>query len=200
MKQTKSDYRPEYQSICSLVPEGTSVLDMGCGRGELLSLMAARGARGQGIEINREAIAECVRRGVSVLFGDLDKGLNEYPDKIFDFVILNNCLPETRHPQIVLKEALRVGKKVVAGFPNFCHYRIRMQVFFRGVTPVTDNFPYPWYDGPNLRFLSTRDFISFCRQNNITIHKAFHFSGRRTVKSFPNLLADYSVFLLEEER
>ncbi len=190
---------PEYRLISTIIPEGSTVLDMGCGEGKLLSLLATRRIRGQGIEIDRAAIAECVRRGVSVLFGDLDHGLSEYPDKIFDFVILNNCLPETRHPQKVLREALRVGKHVLVGLPNFCYYRARFQFCFKGVAPVTRALPYRWYDGPNLHFLSARDFINYCRQKKIRLQRAYYLAGKRRVRLCPNLLADYALFLLQKK-
>jgi len=183
------------------VKEGSTVLDLGCGDGTLLSLLAKyKNVRGQGIEIDQKAIAECVRRGVNVLHGDLDQGLAEYPDRSFDYVILNDCLPEVRHPEIVLTEALRVGKMVIVGFPNFCYISARIQICLFGRVPVTSSLPYQWYDTPNLHFLSTKDFLIFCRKKEIQVLSAYHLSGRHRVYFLPNLFADFSLFLLKPQK
>lgn len=189
--------RPDYRIILKVVKEGSTVLDLGCGDGELLSLLVrTKNVRGQGIEIDQKVIAKCVRSGVNVLHGDLDQGLSEYPDKSFDYVILNDSLPEVRHPETVLAEARRVGKKVVVGFPNFCHIRARLQICFSGRLPVTTSLPYQWYDTPNLHFLSVKDFTTFCRQKNIKIVSAYHLSGRHRVCFLPNILAGFSLFVI----
>lgn len=189
--------RPDYRIILDIVIEGSSVLDLGCGDGELLSLLSKiKGIKGQGIEIDQKAIAGCVRRGVNVLHGDLDEGLTDYPDKSFNYVILNGSLPEVRQPKTVIGEALRVGEKVVVGFPNFCHLGARLQIALRGRVPINRSLPFQWYDTSNLHFLSIKDFILFCRQEGFKVLSDFHLWGHRRVNLFPNLLADYSIFLI----
>ena len=189
----------EYRIILDLMPPGSSVLDLGCGDGELLSVLAnEKKCRGQGIEIDEKAIYACVSRGLSVLHGDIDTGLAEYNDRSFDYVILNQTFQQVKKPETVLKEALRVGKYVIVGFPNFAHYRARFQIFFKGKTPVTPSLPYQWYDTPNLHFLSISDFFEYCRQKNIIIARTAFTSSNRKVSLFPNLLALSGIFLLSD--
>ena len=187
----------EYRAIVEWVRQGSSVLDLGCGDGELLSLLTRiRNVRAQGIEIDEQAIYQCVAKGLSVFHEDIDNGLPEYGDKSFDYVILHQSFQQVKKPDIVLKEALRVGGEVIIGFPNFAHYSARFQMFFRGKAPLTPSLPHEWHDTPNLHFLSILDFIEYCRQKDIEIKKTF-FAGRKgVVKAFPNLFALAGIFLL----
>jgi methionine biosynthesis protein MetW len=187
----------EYQVILDIVNPGSSVLDLGCGDGELSALlMSEKNARVQGIEIDEQAIYKCVARGLSVFHGDLDSGLADYHDKSFDFVILNQSLQQVRKPDIVLSEALRVGNKVIIGFPNFAHYSARFQLALKGRAPITNSLPYQWYDTPNVHFLSIADFIHYCRQRNINIEKSAFIGNTRLVRFFPNLFALVGVFIV----
>ncbi len=115
---------------------------------------------------------------MNVFHGDIDSGLSEYPDRSFDYVILNQSLQQVRHVEPVLEDSLRVGKKVIVGFPNFAHYSARLQLFFKGRAPVTASLPYQWYETPNLHFLSISDFFAFCREKGITIERC-EYIGRQ---------------------
>jgi methionine biosynthesis protein MetW len=187
----------EYRAILRWIRQDSSVLDLGCGDGTLLTLLVREnGVRAQGIEIDEQAIYQCVARGLSVFHEDIDNGLSGYPDKSFDYVILNQSLQQVKKPDVVVKEALRVGREVIIGFPNFAHYSARFQIFFRGKTPITPSLPYEWHDTPNLHFLSISDFIEYCHKRRIKIGKAAFIGKKRRVKIFPNLLALAGIFLV----
>lgn len=190
----------EYDIITGWVAPGSSVLDLGCGDGELSArLVREKQASVQGIEIDEQAIYKCVARGLSVLHGDIDSGLTDYADKSFDYVILNESFQQVKKPDLVLKESLRVGKKVIVSFPNFVHYTARWQLFFKGTVPVTPSLPYDWYNTPNLHFLSIKDFIGFCRKRNIKIEKAGFVGKSGRVKLLPNLTALVGIFLISKK-
>ena len=190
----------EYGIILEWIEAGASVLDLGCGDGELLSLLVReKNVKAQGIEIDEQAIYRCVARGLSVFHQDIDNGLSEYANKSFDYVILNQSFQQVKKPDIVLTEALRVSEKVIISFPNFAHYRARVQIFFNGRTPVTASLPYEWHDTPNLHFLSILDFIKYCENRNITIEKSSFVGRNRSVKIFPNLFALTGVFLISKK-
>lgn len=188
----------EHQVILDLIPSVSSVLDLGCGDGELLYLLTSRKKiKGCGIEIDEQAIHRCVSRGLSVSQQDIDDGLSEYGDKSFDCVILNQSLQQVMKLEAVLKETLRVGKEVIIGFPNFAYYKARLQIFFKGRTPVTPSLPHIWYDTPNLHFLSISDFIDYCRKSNYLIKKSIFLDGNRIIKLWPNLFAQIGIFLIK---
>lgn len=191
----------EYQAIMDLIQDGSSVLDLGCGDGELLWLLVNRkGVRGRGIDISQQAIQRCVMRGLSVSQEDIERGLSEYGDHSFDYVVLNQSLQQVVRLEQVLKEALRVGRRVIVGFPNFAYYRSRLQMCFAGRTPVTPSLPHMWYDTPNLHFLSIRDFLVYCHERGYAIDRAVFLSGERPVRLLPNLRAQTGMFLLSGER
>jgi len=133
---------------------------------------------------------------VSVLHGDIDSGLQDFPNKSFDYVILNQSFQQLKRPDVVLKESLRVGKEVIVSFPNFAHYSARLQILFSGKTPITTSLPYEWYDTPNLHFLSISDFIDYCRRRHIAIRKTAFVAANRRVNVFPNLFALAGIFLI----
>ena len=198
----KSDVLPlEHGAILKWVRQGSSILDLGCGDGKLLDLLVReKKVRAQGIEIDEQAIYQCVAKGLSVFHEDIDNGLSGYGDKTFDYVILNQSLQQVKKPDVVLKEALRVGREVIIGFPNFAHYQARLQIFFKGKTPVTLSLPYEWHDTPNLHFLSISDFIEYCHRRNIKIESSIFIGKNRTVKIFPNLFALTGIFLVSNGR
>lgn len=189
--------RLDHRIIYGIVEPGSRVLDLGCGTGELLSLLAKeKGAKVQGIELSEQAIYKCVEKGLSVFHGDIDSGLSEYPDKSFDYVILNQSMQEVKKVDFVIEEALRVGKEVIVGFPNFAFWRARLRLFLKGKTPVTYSLPYRWYNTPNLHFLSISDFKEFCSEKNITIRDTYYLSRKNLIKIYPNLLALNAIFII----
>jgi methionine biosynthesis protein MetW len=201
MAQRHDDIRPDHQIILEWIEPGTSVLDLGCGSGELLYLLIKeKGARGHGIEISDEEIYKCVAKGLNVLHGDIENGLADYKDQSFDYVILNQSMQQILHVDRVLQDALRVGKKVIVGFPNFVYYRSRLQILFGGRTPVNTSLPYQWYETPNLHFLSILDFIEYCRKKDIKIERRAFLGKDQRVHFFPNVFAQAGIFLISQAR
>ena len=189
----------DHRLILDLIAPESAVLDLGCGNGELLALLLKeKQVRGQGIEIDEQAIYQCVAKGLNVLHGDIDTGLAEYHDKSFDYVILNQSLQQVAHFETVLIAALRVGKKVIVGFPNFAHYRARIQLCLFGHAPRTASLPYAWYDSPNIHFLSLADFANYCRARGLTIEQNVYLTEQTQVFFLPNLFATIGIFLLSK--
>ena len=190
----------DHRTILEWIEPHTQILDLGCGSGDLLyRLTRKKNIRGQGMEIDEQAIYKCVEKGLNVLHGDIDSGLSEFGDKAFDYVILNQSLQQIKHPGLVLKDALRVGKKVIVGFSNFAHWSSRLQIVFRGRTPIVGALPYPWYETPNLHFLSIKDFIDYCRQRSILIEAQVFIRKNKRIFLFPNLFADSGIFKIRNE-
>jgi methionine biosynthesis protein MetW len=192
-------FNVEHEVILDWIGNGSSVLDLGCGDGELLSLLIEeKQVRAQGIEISEQAIHRCVVRGLSVFQEDIDSGLSAYADKSFDYVILDQTFQQVKKPDFVLKEALRVGKKTVVGFPNFLYVSARFQMFFGGKVPVTASLPYEWFDTPNLHFLSIADFVEYCGKRGIRVERSAFVAKNRRVRFLPNLFAEIGLFLLSK--
>ncbi len=192
--------RLDYRVIIDLITQNAKVLDLGCGDGELLSLLIQNKAcKATGVEIDEKAIYACIAKGLTVSHGDIDSGLSEYADKRFDYVILNESLQQMLNPQKAILEALRVGKKVVVGIPNFCHINARFQIFFHGRVPVTKELPYEWFNTPNLRFFSLKDFKNFCKLNSVKIINERAIDTEKEVTLLPNLFAHIGIYLLENK-
>ncbi len=189
--------RLDHKIIYRIIEPGARVLDLGCGNGDLLYLLAReKGAKVQGIEVNDSAIYECVKKGLSVFHGDIESGLAEYPDRTFDYVILNQSLQEVQKIETLIHEALRIGGKIIVGFPNFAFIQARVMLFFRGKAPITSSLPYRWYDTPNVRFLSLSDFSDFCREKNFTILEAHYLGRKRSITLWSNLFALNGIFVV----
>ena len=189
--------RSDYAIIGDIVEPGTSVLDLGCGDGELLQWLAEnKGVDARGVEISSARVQRAIARGVSVFQSDIDEGLADYPDQVFDYVILSQTLQETRHPRKVLREMLRVGRRGIVAFPNFGHWPVRLSMLFSGRAPRTSLFPYEWYDSPNIHFLTVRDFEDLARVEGLKVERRYFLAGRRKVGMWPNLRAEVAVFLV----
>ena len=201
MNMEQQSDRIEHQIISDWVGQGASVLDLGCGDGELLvRLIKEKHVRAQGIEISEQAIHRCFVHGLNVLQEDIDTGLSEYADKSFEYVVLNQTFQQIKKPDFVLKEALRVGNKTIVGFPNFVYISARFQLFFKGKVPVTSSLPYKWYETPNLHFLSIADFTEYCKKRNIQIEHSAFITKNKKIRFFPNLFGETGLFLLSKNK
>jgi len=194
---SSEDIRLDHRIIYSIIEHNSRVLDLGCGEGDLLyPLVRDKQVRAQGIELNAKAIQECVKKGLSVFHDDIENSLREYPDNSFDYVILNQSMQEVRKVDCVIQETLRIGSKVIVGFPNFAYIKSRIMLFFQGRSPITESLPYLWFDTPNVRFLSIADFKDFCAEKNIRIVEAHYLGEKEIVHFWPNLLALNALFVL----
>ncbi|TAK35344.1 MAG: methionine biosynthesis protein MetW [Chloroflexota bacterium] len=199
--ETRFNGRFDYLLIASLLKPGSRVLDLGCGDGSLLKLLVdKKQVIGRGVEISDDGVRQCVGRGLSVCHGDLDEGLGDYPDDVFDYVILSQTLQAVHKPELILAEMLRVGRIGIVSFPNFGHWRIRWQLLVTGRMPKTDHLPHEWYDNPNIRLLTVKDFHDFCASRNLVIARAWYLSGGREVRVVPNLLAKLAVFVVRKSQ
>ncbi len=195
--------RYDLSIIESWIRPGSRVLGLGCGDGELLyALKTEKNVEERGIEKSEEGVRACIGKGLSVIQGDINTELADYPDQCFDYVILSQTLQQVYEPAGLIRSMLRIGKKAVVSFPNFGHYRIRMQLLLSGYVPVTEQLPYQWYDTPNIRVLTIRDFERFARDVGFRILKEVAINTRdkdmhgSIVKVLPNVRATYGLFLI----
>ena len=195
--------RVDHLVIAEMVQPNSRVLDIGCGDGALLQLLSeTKNVDGRGVEISRERVNACVARGLSVIQGDADRDLNDYPDQAFDYAILSLTIQATRFPKAVLENLLRIGKHAIVSFPNFGHWRIRTQLMFTGRMPITENLPEPWYISPDGHLCSIKDFADLCGILGARVERAvaFNSSGQRLGTWVPltahNLLGEKAVFQL----
>jgi methionine biosynthesis protein MetW len=189
--------------IAEMVSPDARVLDIGCGDGTLLRLLAdKRGVDGRGIELSQVGVNSCVAQGLSVIQGDADTDLVYYPDLAFDFAILSQTIQATYAPRDVLKQLLRIGKRAIVSFPNFGHWRVRTQLLFGGQMPQTDNLPDRWCDTPNIHLCTIKDFLGLCKDVGAKVERAVALNayGRKLGVSMPlfaqNLFGEQAVFLL----
>jgi methionine biosynthesis protein MetW len=189
--------RADLAIIAATVPPGARALDVGCGDGALMAELRAKGCDARGIEINAGDVTAALARGLSVIQGDADTDLADYPDASFDYAILSQTLQTTRRPDLVIDQLLRIGARAFVSFPNFAHWRIRFALMYGGQMPVTKQLPSRWYDTPNIHHVTVDDFRSFIAMRHIKIEQQWFLSGdRMTTSAGANLFAEHAVFLL----
>ena len=200
------DLRYDLKLIASWIDPGSRVLGLGCGEGEILHwLKAHKQVQERGIEINESKVVTCIEKGISVLQGDINEELEDYPDQAFDYAICSQTLQQVYDPVTLISQMLRVAHKGVVSFPNFGHINVRYQLATSGCAPKTPNLPYEWYNTPNIRVLSLKDFKTFANQAGFNILKTAAINTKnqnrqgKRVRFLPNLLATYGIFLIGKE-
>ncbi|MBN2400812.1 MAG: methionine biosynthesis protein MetW [Spirochaetes bacterium] len=193
-----------HQIIAEEIPENSTVLDLGCGNGDLLNyLINNKNVKGHGLDINSNAIINCIEKGIPVIQIDLNNLPLDFAGKAFDVVILNQTIQEVLHPDKIILEMLRIGKTAILGFPNFGTINIRFGFLLKGKMPVTQELPYSWYDTPNIHLLTIKDFKDYCQKNTIKIEKEIYLAKSKKnrnsidykkIKLLPNIRAELAVF------
>ncbi|PKL17132.1 MAG: methionine biosynthesis protein MetW [Spirochaetae bacterium HGW-Spirochaetae-5] len=193
-----------YDLVLDEIPEQAKVLDLGCGDGSLLvMLQEKKKVKGFGVEISEEGVSLCVEKGLYCYQADIDDGLSDYKDNSFDYVILNQTIQNTKRPDYVINEVLRIGKKAIISFPNFAYISTRSYLMFKGTMPVNELLPYEWYESPNIHLLTISDMkkMAVAFEFKILEEKNFSYTKKgksKLVKCFPNLLAQYGFFVIEK--
>lgn len=197
--------RVDHLLISEIVAPNSRVIDIGCGDGALLQLLTeTKNIDGRGVELSQDGVNQCVARGLSVIQGDADSDLIDYPDDAFDFAILSQTIQAVRRPKDVLAQLLRIGHYAIVSFPNFGHWRIRAQILFRGRMPVTANLPRAWHETANIHFCTIKDFVALCEELDAQIERsvALNATGQRFGFAIPlamqNLIGEQAVFLLAQ--
>jgi len=197
--------KKEFKIISDLILKNSRVLDVGCGDGELMSFLYKNITKDvRGIEISKQNVQKCISKGLIVIEGDAEKDLIQFPDSSFDIVILGQTLQAFLNPEKVLNELLRVGKKAIVTIPNFGHWRVRLNLLFKGTMPVTKSLPHQWYNTPNLHMCTIKDFSNFCDNKKIKFIKSLALNGEKLLNISKanlgkrNLFSEIGIFLIEK--
>ena len=195
--------KKEFKIIANLLPPRSRVLDVGCGDGTLIeALIKNKNIDARGVELGEDNVKECISKGLSVIEGNAETELNQFPDKAFDFVILSQTLQAFYQPENVLKQLLRIGHRVIISIPNFGYWKIRTKLLFFGTMPVTKSLPHSWYNTPNLHMCSIKDFYQFCLLKKIKIDKVVGINGKKISSIYrinlemKNLMSEVGIFLV----
>tara|TARA_B110000211_G_scaffold150123_1_gene170781 strand:+ start:166 stop:756 length:591 start_codon:yes stop_codon:yes gene_type:complete len=192
----------EFKIISNLLPHNSRVLDVGCGDGILIEALIKKNIDARGIELGEDNVKKCILKGLSVIEGNAETELNQFPDKAFDFVVLSQTLQAFYQPENVLEQLLRIGHRVIISIPNFGYWQIRAKLLFFGKMPVTKSLPYSWYDTPNLHMCSIKDFYQFCEKKKIKIDRVIGINSEKTSSIYKinlemkNLFSEVGIFLI----
>ncbi len=196
--------KKEFKVISELIDKNSKVLDVGCGDGALMKYLSENKTSNiRGLEISKEGVQNCISKGLTVIEGNAENDLKQFPNHSFDFVILSQTLQAFLNPEIVLSELMRVGRKTIVTIPNFGHWKVRFHLLFNGTMPITKNLPNEWYNTPNLHMCTIRDFFNYCTKRNIKIFKSLALGKDKTSEitnsnlGIKNLSSDLGIFLIE---
>ena len=197
--------KSEYKIIANMISENSRVLDVGCSEGSLMEILKkSKNVDIRGIEISKEKVQTCISKGLTVIEGDAEFDLKQFPDKSFDYVVLGQTLQAFINPEIVIKELLRVGNKAIVTIPNFGHWKVRLNLLIKGTMPVTKTLPNDWYNTPNIHMCTIKDFFKFSEKINFKIFRSFALMNKNvsTISSsnlsFKNLFCELGIFLIEK--
>lgn len=196
--------KDEFKVISDLIEDNKKVLDVGCADGTLMQFLKEnKNINVRGLEISKEKVQECIAKGLTVIEGNAEKDLKQFPDKSFDYVVLSQTLQAFLNPEEVLNQLLRIGKQTVVTIPNFGYWKIRLHLLFKGTMPITKNIPYEWYNTPNLHMCTIKDFVNFCDNKNIKINKSMCLTNEKISEitkgnmSYKNIFSQLGIFLIK---
>ena len=198
--------KKEFKVISELIENKSKALDVGCGDGELIKYLIENKTKDiRGLEISKESVQNCLSKGLSVIEGNAENDLMQFPNHSFDYVILSQTLQAFLNPDKVIKELLRVGKKAIVTIPNFGHWKVRIKLLINGTMPLTENLPYEWHNTPNLHMCTIKDFFIFCEKRNIKIFRSLALNQDKISEiniknlNYKNLISDLGIFLIENK-
>jgi methionine biosynthesis protein MetW len=199
--------RFDLQIIASWIEKESKVLDLGCGEGDLLYFLKQnKRVKCTGIERKESRVARCIEKGLSVLQGDINEEVFDFPDNTFDYVVLSRTLQQVYEPSELIKSLLRIGKKGIVSFPNFSYWRVRLQLLLTGYAPITRQLPYEWYNTPNIRVITLKDFRKFSKEvdfkiiNEVAVNSHSYNRSGKIIKFLPDLFATYGIFLIGKDK
>ena len=196
--------KKEFKVISQIIQNNKRVLDVGCGDGALMEYLKINQKNDvRGLEPKKDLVQKCISRGLSVIEGDAEKELVQFPDKSFDYAVLSQTLQAFRYPEDVLNQLLRIGKQTIVSIPNFGYWKIRLHLLFKGTMPITKNIPYDWYNTPNLHMCTIQDFVNFCNNKNIKIDKSMCLTNEKISEitklnmKYKNIFSQLGIFLIQ---
>lgn len=190
-----NNLRDDLQLIYDWIPVGSRVLDLGCGRGELLSaLVSGKQCSGYGVEIDTDGVLASMRRGINVIQADLEQGLQDFADSSFDIIVLSQTIQSMQNTETILRDLTRVAKQAIVSFPNFGYWRNRLQIALGGHMPVSERMPYQWYNTPNIHWCTLYDFDKLCAMNHIRVLERTVMTAGKRIGILPNLLGSLAFY------